>query len=93
MTHMTEAQFKAIFGLPEEDDRRSDFSLPDTYDVGDVVRLIVGGPDMVVLGYCEECGDVDVAWGTSDFDVMRDTFPEEALVHADFLPDCDCMGE
>ena len=30
--------------------------------VGDVVSLLVGGPDMVVLDICEDCGSVDVAW-------------------------------
>lgn len=53
---------------------------PDSdFNIGDVVSLIVGGPDMVVLDVCE-CGNVEVAWATSDGDVMRDAFPEEALI-------------
>ena len=55
---------------------------PDTFTIGDVVSLIVGGPDMVVISVCE-CGTVEVAWADSDGDVMVDVFPEEALVHVD----------
>ena len=64
-----------------------DYSRPaeltdDTFEVGDVVSLLVGGPDMVVLSSCE-CGMVEVAWAKMDGDVMVDTFPEEALVGVD----------
>lgn len=77
---MTEFYMGIDIGSPAgDDDRRGDFSLPDDFTVGDVVSLIVGGPDMVVLDVCE-CGSIEVAWATSDGDVMRDAFPEEALV-------------
>lgn len=49
------------------------------FDIGDVVSLIVGGPDMVVISTCER-GCVEVAWADSDGDVNIDVFPEEALV-------------
>ena len=60
----------------------ADFA-PDTddeFEIGDVVSLIVGGPDMVIISMCE-CGTVEVAWADSDGDVNVDVFPEEALVH------------
>lgn len=53
----------------------------DTFDIGDVVSLIVGGPAMVVISVCE-CSTVEVAWSDSDGDVCVDVFPEEALVYA-----------
>ncbi len=52
---------------------------PD-FEIGDVVSLIVGGPDMVIIGLCE-CGTVEVAWADSEGDVCVDVFPEEALYH------------
>jgi uncharacterized protein YodC (DUF2158 family) len=51
----------------------------DTFEIGDIVRLIVGGPDMVVISVCE-CGTVEIAWVDSDGDVNIDVLPEEALV-------------
>lgn len=48
-------------------------------EIGDIVSLVVGGPDMVVISTCE-CGTVEVAWVDSDGDVVTDVFPEEALV-------------
>ncbi|TIL91446.1 MAG: DUF2158 domain-containing protein [Mesorhizobium sp.] len=52
------------------------------FDVGDVVRLISGGPALTVLSACEECGEVEVAWfdGAS---LSVQGLPEEALVYAD----------
>ena len=52
------------------------------FEIGDIVSLIVGGPDMVVISTCE-CGTVEVAWAKMDGDVMVDVFPEEALVHVE----------
>lgn len=52
----------------------------DEFDIGDVVSLIVGGPDMVVISVCE-CGTVEVAWADSAGDVTVDVFPEAALIH------------
>ncbi|TGP65437.1 DUF2158 domain-containing protein [Mesorhizobium sp. M2D.F.Ca.ET.225.01.1.1] len=54
----------------------------DAFEVGDIVNLIVGGPDMVVTGVCDECGDITVHWIKIDGDVMSDVFPEEALAYA-----------
>ena len=71
------------FVLPEGfslDERRADFSLPPTFEPGDIVSLLVGGPDLVVLSYCDECGDVAVAWIDSDGDVQTEVFPEEVLI-------------
>ena len=51
------------------------------FEVGDVVSLIVGGPDMVVISIAEsDC--LEVAWADSDGDVNVDVFPAEALCHA-----------
>lgn len=58
-----------------------DTTAGDEFDIGDIVSLIVGGPDMVVISVCE-CGSVEVAWADSAGDVTVDVFPEEALVHA-----------
>lgn len=46
---------------------------------GDVVMLITGGPAMTVLSYCDECGDVEVAWFDKDDALHIQLFPEEAL--------------
>jgi len=56
--------------------------LPSPFAVGDIVSLIVGGPDMVVISVCE-CSTVEVAWATTSGDVMVDVFPEEALVYVE----------
>ena len=56
--------------------------IEDTFEIGDIVSLVVGGPDMVVISACE-CGTVEVAWADSDGDVAVDVFPEEALVPID----------
>lgn len=57
---------------------------PDTFEIGDVVNLVVGGPDMTVVGVCDECGTVEVAWFDGDDEsgwvFHREVFPEEALV-------------
>ena len=52
------------------------------FEIGDIVSLIIGGPDMVVISVCE-CGTVEVAWAKMDGDVMVDVFPEEALVYVE----------
>lgn len=54
--------------------------LDTDFTIGDVVSLIVGGPDMVVVDVCEDCGSVEVVWVQPDGFVMRDAFPEEALI-------------
>jgi uncharacterized protein YodC (DUF2158 family) len=36
--------------------------VPLPFELGDIVELVTGGPDLVVLGFCEECEDVEVAW-------------------------------
>ncbi len=44
----------------------------DAYDIfveGQVVRLLTGGPPMTVIEVCEGCGDVTVAYTTSDGDI------------------------
>lgn len=51
------------------------------FEIGEVVSLIVGGPDMVVISACE-FDTVEVAWADSDGDVNIDVFPVEALVPA-----------
>jgi uncharacterized protein YodC (DUF2158 family) len=66
--------FNAANGFPDD----------DSFDIGDIVSLIVGGPDMVVISVCE-CGTVEVAWSDSDGDVCVDAFPVEALVNPDDL--------
>lgn len=41
---------------------RTDTITVATYEPGDVVKLITGGPDMTVLEVCDDCGDVGVGW-------------------------------
>ncbi|RWO08215.1 hypothetical protein [Mesorhizobium sp.] len=54
----------------------------DGFVAGDIVNLITGSPDLVVLSACDECGSVEVAWfdGAS---LSVQFLPEEVLVHAD----------
>lgn len=57
--------------------------IPDTYDAfveGELVMLKSGGPVMTVLGTCEDCGEIDVAYGNSQGDVDILGMPAEALV-------------
>ncbi|QKC99193.1 hypothetical protein EB231_34965 [Mesorhizobium sp. NZP2298] len=51
------------------------------YSIGDHVELTTGGPTMVVLDVCGECGDIDVAWfnGTT-MEIV--TLPSVAVWHA-----------
>lgn len=46
---------------------------------GDLAVLASGGPLLTVLSYCEECGDVEVAW-FDDEDMQFATLPEAALI-------------
>lgn len=32
------------------------------YEPGDIVTIVSGGPDMTVLGVCDDCGEVEVAF-------------------------------
>lgn len=53
------------------------------YESGDIVSLISGGPDMTVLGVCEDCGEVEVAWFNYDeefgFTFYNESFPAVCL--------------
>lgn len=53
------------------------------YEPGDIVALVTGGPDMTVLGVCEGCGDVEVAWFNFDeeygWTFYNEQFPAIAL--------------
>lgn len=48
--------------------------------VGDIVSLVTGSPDMVVVDVCE-CGSVDVVWYDED-GFNEASLPEEALYYA-----------
>ena len=54
-----------------------------TYEPGDIVQLISGGPDMTVLDVCVDCGEVEVAWFNIDeesgWTFFNETFPSIAL--------------
>lgn len=52
----------------------------ETFVEGELVMIKSGGPAMTVLATCEDCGDIDVAYGTSDGDVDILTLPSDALV-------------
>ena len=58
----------------------TDAATEETLQIGDVTSLIIGGPEMVVIDTCAECGMVDVAWIDSDGDVAIERFAEEVLV-------------
>lgn len=54
----------------------------DELIVGDVVQLLTGSVDMVVIAACD-CGTVEVAW-YDDFGGMQvEVFPAEVLVRGD----------
>ncbi len=71
-------------GAPEGDFTAYHVCDADDFDgfvVGDIVSLVTGSPDMVVLDVCEECGTVDVAWyDDSGFNIL--SLPEDALYYA-----------
>lgn len=54
-----------------------------TYEPGDIVALVTGGPDMTVLGACDDCGMVEVAWFNFDeefgWTFFNEPFPAIAL--------------
>lgn len=47
-------------------------------EAGEIVNLISGGPDLTVLSYCAECGDVQVAWFSGE-ELRVAALPEEAI--------------
>lgn len=56
--------------------------ISDTYNTfveGQVVKLVLGGPDLVVIDVCDDCGEVEVAWIDSDQDISFGSFPTDAL--------------
>lgn len=56
--------------------------IPDhyvAYVAGDVAVLKTGGPEMVVLDYCEDCDVLEVAYGTGKH-VNVLTLPGAAVV-------------
>jgi len=60
----------------------NDSPISDTYNTfieGQIVKLVIGGPNMVVLDVCNDCGDVDVAWVDPEGDISFGVFPDAAL--------------
>lgn len=56
--------------------------IPD-YDVfveGELVMLKSGGPVMTVIGYCEDCDEIECAYGDSDGDLSFAELPSAAIV-------------
>jgi hypothetical protein len=51
-----------------------------TFVEGEQVMIKSGGPVMTVVGTCDDCGEIDVAYGTSDGDIDIIGLPPEALV-------------
>lgn len=47
-------------------------------NIGDIVKLKSGGPNMVVISQCE-CGTLEVAWADGEGGVSIDVFPEACL--------------
>ena len=62
--------FYTTFQQPTDEPKR---------EVGDVVCLVTGSPDMVVVDVCEDCGTVEVAW-YDEGGMNHDVSPEEAIV-------------
>jgi uncharacterized protein YodC (DUF2158 family) len=50
--------------------------------VGDIVQLSSGSPDMTVIGYCEDNNEVDIAWYDGG-GMQYATFPAECLTFED----------
>ena len=46
---------------------------------GEVAKLVIGGPDLLVLDYSDDCNTVDVAWIDSEGDIQFADFPGEAI--------------
>jgi hypothetical protein len=46
---------------------------------GDIVALVTGGPDMVVVSVCDDCGEVETVHTNSDDDIEFNTFPAVVL--------------
>lgn len=87
---MAAAEFKTYTGVdwspefavtPDDAYDTADGTFCDDTDLepGDVVTLISGGPAMTVLSYCDECGDVEVAWFDEDGALHMQLFPWEAV--------------
>lgn len=55
----------------------------ETFVEGQTVRLTVGGPRCVIVDVCDDCGDVTMAYGTSDGDIDVVTVPPTAIELAD----------
>ena len=56
--------------------------IPDFYETfveGQTVRLITGSSPLVIIDVCDDCGEVTVAYGTSDGDIDVLTVPAVAL--------------
>lgn len=49
------------------------------YEPGDIVELVVGSPHLVVLGICDDCGDVDTAYTDSEGNIQINAFPAICL--------------
>ena len=61
---------------------RNHMPIPD-YDVfveGELVMLKSGGPVMTVIGYCEDCDEIECACGDSDGDLSFAELPSAAIV-------------
>lgn len=59
-----------------------EFTPDPTFEIGDIVTLLTGGPHMTVLGVCDDCGNTDVAWFDGDsLEIV--TLPEVALEFAE----------
>lgn len=54
-------------------------SIAATFDPGELVELKSGGLALTVLDFCDNCGEVDVAYTTSDGDIDILTLPAAAL--------------
>lgn len=61
---------------------RNRIPIPD-YDIfvpGEIVTLPIGGPALLVVDVCEDCGEVETVHVDSDNDLAFNQWPPEALV-------------
>lgn len=62
---------------------RNRMPIPDAYESfveGELVMLKSGGPVMTVIGYCDECGEVEAAYGDSEGNLQFHELPSACLL-------------
>lgn len=67
------------FSIVNRGVRLTETDFYETLVEGQTVRLITGSAPMVIIDVCGDCGDVTVAYGTSEGDIDVLTVPPTAV--------------